>query len=270
MKIEKYNQRLLAVLGTVGLIFLMVALTAFISITIMEHIRFDNDVETGILSDEKIQELQKENKREQVISFNQPRLVDTLNSTYIIPISHKTLDEQEDINGLLYATSSASYEPSDNRYSNGIYGTYNNVIVYDDNIEISKKLFNKRINFDRIQTEYFDDEIYLLMNVAEKDTYKDGVINLKDFTSLYIYSLKSEELKNVGIKGMDVYDYKFLNETKGLIIRFGIDKNDDGTYNEFNEPTIVKKYNLKTGILKDIVDDKIRTELQKTLEGTKK
>jgi hypothetical protein len=69
---------------------------------------------------------------------------------------------------------------------------------------------------------------------------------------------------------MDVYDYEFLNETKDLIIRFGIDKNDDGTYNEYNEPTIIKKYNLETGILTDIVDEKIRSELQKTLEGSQK
>ncbi len=141
MKIEKYNQRIVAVLGTVGVIFLIVALIAFISVTITEHRRFnDNDIETGILSDEKIEELQKENKREQVISFRQPRLIDTLNSTYIIPVSHKTLDEQEDINGLLNAYSGSSgYEPSDSRYSSGTYGNYNNVIVYKPKTENSKK-----------------------------------------------------------------------------------------------------------------------------------
>ena len=39
MKIEKYNQKLLAILGTVGVIFLTVALIAFISITIMEQLK---------------------------------------------------------------------------------------------------------------------------------------------------------------------------------------------------------------------------------------
>ncbi|WP_272024145.1 hypothetical protein, partial [Olleya namhaensis] len=277
MKIEKvknYNQKLLAVLGTIGAIFLVVALIAFISVMISEYRRSSSydDVETGILSDEKIEKLQKENKREQVISFRQPRLIDTLNSTYIIPVSHKTLDEQEDINGLLnaFSGSSSGYEPSDSRYSNEIYGDYNNVIIYKPENGTNKKLFNKRINFDRIQTEYFSEDIYLLMNIAEKDTYKDGVINLNDFKSLYIYSLKSEKLKNVGIEGMDVYDYDFLNETKDLIIRYGIDKNNDGSYNEYNEPTIIKKYNLETGISIDIVDEKIRSELQKTLEGSEK
>lgn len=95
MKIEKiknYNQKLLAVLGTIGAIFLVIALIAFISIVIKEF-RWSNydDVETGILSNEKIEKLQKENKREQVISYETPKLIDTLNSVYIFPVSHKTL-----------------------------------------------------------------------------------------------------------------------------------------------------------------------------------
>jgi len=44
MKIEKvknYNQKLLAILGTIGGIFLIIALVSFISIVIQEHRRFD-------------------------------------------------------------------------------------------------------------------------------------------------------------------------------------------------------------------------------------
>ncbi|WP_452598925.1 hypothetical protein [Pontimicrobium sp. MEBiC01747] len=62
----------------------------------------------------------------------------------------------------------------------------------------------------------------------------------------------------------------WLYKEKDKIKSFGIDKNDDGTYNEYNEPTIIKKYNLESGILTDIIDKKILLELQKTLEGTKK
>jgi hypothetical protein len=104
MKIEKiknYNQKLLAILGTIGGIFLVVALVSFISIVIQEHRRYDyNETETGILSEEKIEKLQKENKREQVISYETPILIDTLSLKYIIPVSHKTLDEKEEIDGL--------------------------------------------------------------------------------------------------------------------------------------------------------------------------
>ncbi|MCI2230343.1 hypothetical protein MC378_14280 [Polaribacter sp. MSW13] len=270
MKIEKYNQRILAVLGTVGVIFLIVALIAFISITIMEHRSYD-DVETGILSDEKIEELQKENKREQVISYENPRLIDTLNSVYIIPVSHKTLNDQEDINGLLNLTkASSSYEKNDTRYSRQYYGAFNNLIVYDSKNDSNKKLFDKRVNFNQIKAEYFEDDILLLMRVSEKDTYKDGVINLLDFKTLYIYSLGKKELKKVGIEGMDIFNFKFLNNEKDLTILFGVDKNSDGKFEEYNEPTLIKKYEFETGKMTDIVDEKINIDLQETLEGTKK
>lgn len=271
MKIEKYNQRLLAILGTLGVIFLIVALVAFISITIMEHRRYDDDIETGILSDEKIEELQKENKREQVISYENPRLIDTLNSVYIIPVSYKTLNEPEDIGKTLNAfTSGDINEKSDYRYSSYHYGAFNNLILYDSKNIRSKNLFDKRVNFNQIEAEYFEDDILLLMKVSEKDTYKDGVINLLDFKKLYIYSFEKKELKSVGIDGMDIVSYKFINKRKDLTLLFGVDKNDDGKYEEHNEPTLIKRYDFESGKLTDVVDKKIDSELQQILEGTKK
>lgn len=274
MKIEKYNQKLLAVLGTVGVIFLTVALIAFISITIMEHRRYnyDDDIETGILSDEKIEKLQKENKREQVISYETPKLVDTLNTVYIIPVSHKNLNEKEDINGILNALSSSANdfnENLDNRYSGGFYGEFNNIIIYNPKEGTNKKLFKKRVNFDDIKTEYFENEILLLIKASEKDTYRDGVINLEDFKSLYIYSFSQNKMEKIGIDGMDIYNYRFINKSKDLVIEFGVDKNKDGRYREYNEPTIIKKYNFESGKLTEIIDPKTNSELQKMLEGTK-
>lgn len=277
MKIEKiknYNQKILAILGTLAIILVIVSILGIGGIAISELVRFNNydDTETGILSDEKIEELQKENKREQVISYENPKLIDTLNSVYIIPVSHKNLNEAENINGLLNIrkTSSSSYESNDSRYSRQYYGAYNNLIIYNQQNDLTNKLFNKRVNFNNIDTEYFSDEILLLFKVAEKDTYKDGVINLSDFKSLYIYSLKEKKLKKIENAEMDVVSYKFLNESKDLIISFGIDKNDDGKYEDLNEPTIIKKYNYKTEELTDIIGEKTNSELQKMLEGTEK
>ncbi len=272
-KVKNYNQKLLAVLGTIGAIFLVVALIAFISIVIQEHRRSSyNTPETGILSDEKIEKLQKENKREQVISYETPKLIDTLNSIYIIPVSHKTLNEKENINGLLnaYSYSEEFYEKPDSRYSDGFYGAFNNIIIYNPNNGNNKKLFDGRVNFNDIKTEYFGKEILLLIKASEKDTYKDGVINLKDFKSLYIYSFSQKKMQKVGIDRMDVYNYKFINNSQDLIIGFGIDKNDDGQYEEYNEPTLIKKYDFESGQLTDIIDKKTSSDLQKTLEGTQK
>jgi hypothetical protein len=279
MKIEKiknYNQKLLAILGTIGGIFLVVALVSFISIVIQEHRRYDyNEPETGILSEEKIEKLQKENKREQVISYETPILIDTLSLKYIIPVSHKTLDEKEEIDGLgllngFTGSESEEYIKKDERYSRRFYGEFNNVIVFDSNKGTNNKLFDSRINFDKIKTEYFKNEILILIKASEKDTFKDGVINLKDFSSLYIYSFNEKKMRKIGIEGMDVSTFKFINNSKDLIIEFGIDKNKDGSFESYNEPTIIKKYDFKNDKLIEIIDSKINSELQRTLEGTKK
>ncbi len=273
-KIKNYNQKLLAILGTIGGICIIIILISFISLLIQEHSRFDyNEPNPGILSEEKIEKLQKENKREQVISYETPILIDTLQTTYIIPVSHKTLNEKEDIdlvgNLNAFASSKSSFKKRDLRYSKRIYGEFNNVIVYNPTKNTNKKLFDNRVNFQKIKTEYFENEILVLINASEKDTFKDGVINLKDFSSLYIYSFKEKEFRRIGIAGMDVYNYKFINNSKDLIIEFGIDKNKDGSYDNYNEPTIIKKYDFKKKQLIEIINSKINSELQKTLEGTK-
>lgn len=272
MDIKKYNQRLLAILGTVATLFLLVGLIVFISVSIAEYYRYNSGfTEDGILSDERIEELQKEKKREQIISYGQPRLIDTLSSIYIVPVSHKSLDNAEDISGLLsanYSGSSSDYESNDIRYSSQVYGSYNNVIIYTPKSEQSKKIFNSRVNFDRIESQYFSDEIYLIMTVAEEDTYKDGVVNLEDFKSLFVYSLNGKKLRKISIAGLDVNDYKFIYGTKDLIVSFGIDKNKDGRFTPFNEPTIIKKYSLESERMLDIVDIETQENLQKTLEGS--
>lgn len=99
---------------------------------------------------------------------------------------------------------------------------------------------------------------------------KDGVINLRDLTSLYIYSIKENKIRKIGIEGMDVHNYKFINKSKNLIIEFGIDKNKNGVFESYNEPIILKKYNFEKEKLVGIVDEKINSELQKKLEGTEK
>ena len=279
MKIEKiknYNQKLFAIFGTIGGICIIITLISIISLLIKEHRRFDyNEPETGILSEEKIEKLQKENKREQVISYETPILVDTLKLKYIIPVSHKTLDEKEDIalNGLLNGFTGSGSKLSkrkDDRYSRRFYGEFNNAIIYNAKNGTNKKLFNNRINFNEIKAEHFENEILILIKASEKDTFKDGVINLKDFSSLYIFSFNENKLRKISLEGMDVYNYKFINKTKDLIVEFGIDKNNDGFFESYNEPTVIKKYDFKNDNLIEVIDPIINTELQKTLEGTKK
>ncbi len=273
-KLKTYNQKLLAVLGT--LIALMVAfgliMLIFFGVTeITRELKYNNRQNDGILSDEKIEKLQKENKRQQLISYDFPRLVDTLNLVYMIPVSQKTLNSPENIDeevlGLM--DYSGSIKPADTRYSKRYYGSYNNLLIFDLKKNDLKKLFDDRINFNEINVEYSEKDILILFSASETDTYKDGVINLNDLKSLYIYSLKEQKLRKINLENSDIVNYDFINNRKDLIIQFGIDHNKDGKFDEHHESMTIKKYDYKNEKLVDIVDKEINELLQKTLEGTK-
>jgi len=268
-KIKNYNQKLLAILGTILVLIAIVGLILFtyaIITDISSSYRFNNQND-GILSDEKIEELQKENKRKQLISYETPSLIDTLNLIYMIPVSHKTLNSAELIDNFI--GSHASYD-IDNRYSSQYYGDYNNLLIYDYKNHNIKKLFTDRINFTNIQTEYFKDDILVLFKASTKDTYRDGVINQLDYKTLFLYSLKDKKLIEIKLEDADVSQTSFVEGSKDLIINFGVDHNKDGKFDQYSEPSLIKKYDYENGKLIDIVSQEINIELQMNLEGSKK
>jgi len=275
MKIEQiknYNQKLLAVLGSIVVLMASIGLIMLIFFGVTEMVRTlrYNNEEGGILSDKKIEELQKENKRKQLISFDFPRLVDTINSIYVIPIKHKTLNTAEYIDdGVLGIMDSYGKVKSDSRYSSHYYGSFNNLIVYDLNTGSVHKLFDARVNFGEIRTKSFENSVMILFTVANQDTYKDGVVNLSDLKALYIYSTKEDKLRMISSEGMDIMQYDFLLNSKDLLIQFGVDYNRNGKHEEDVEPSLIKKYDFEDDKLVNIIPDELEDELQKLLEGTK-
>lgn len=271
-KLKNYNQKLLAILGTIVALMAaigLIMLSIFGITEIAREIRY-NRQDDGILSEEKIEELQQENKRKQVISYDFPRLVDTINSIYIIPVRHQTLNAAEFIDdGVLGLMDTYGKVKTDSRYSSYYYGSFNNLIVYDLANKTTEKLFDRRVNFGAIRTEVFDDDILILFTAASQDTYRDGVVNLTDYKSLYIYSIRNQKLREVSIEGTDIAHYDFIYDSKNLLLRFGIDYNKDGKYDDDTEPSIVKKYNYKADEIEDIVSKDLNIELQKLLEGSK-
>lgn len=278
MKIEKiknYNQKLLALLGTVVFMMAVIGLI-FIIIGVISEFNnfFRNDNPEGILSADKIEELQKDNKRLQFISLNFPNLVDTTNLIYVIPVGQRTLDKPVEIEGEILNMSNDNFQSvlkeSFGRYSEYDYGYFNNLIIYDHLNETTKTLFDNRLSFSLIETRYFKDEILVLLKAADIDSNKDQIINEGDFKSLYIYSITQKKLTQVRIENHDIMKYRFVEDTKNMILSFGIDKNNDGKYDPNREPTIIKKYKYPSGQLQDIVSIETVNKLQKLLDGSKK
>lgn len=270
-KVKNYNQKVLAAIGTVVLILALIGLVSAIVVLVSELFdgrRYHRE-EQGILSEERAEELVQENKRRQIISYTTPRLVDTTNSIYIIPVSHRTLDQAEPIvDDPVLGLVDGKFSSYDKGYYGSNRSSYNNIIVYNSKEGSNFKLFNTRINIGKIATKYFEDEIIVLFEVADTDSNKDGVINFDDLKSLVVYSLKSNKQYKIYLPNADVYNYQFDNATKDLIVHFGLDYNNNGEYESNIEPSVLKKYIYSTRELIHIVDDSIRDELQKTLEGT--
>ncbi|KXX70561.1 hypothetical protein [Flammeovirga sp. SJP92] len=269
-KIKNYNQKLLAFIGTLVLLIVIIGFLSLLVFVLSEigssFTREENNM--GIIAQEEVQELEQENKRKQVISYNLPQLVDTVNLIYMIPVSHKTLKKAEDINEDDTSPRSSSYSKTSARYSKRYNGNFNNLLIYDHMKGETTKLYQGRMHFDYIKTEYFEDDILLLFKASTKDTNKDGVIDHKDLKSLLLYSLKDKKLRTVTLEKTDIYQYSFVEDKKELLIEFGIDYNKDGKYNASVEPTLIKKYDYKNDQLLDVIDPTLTDELQKQLQGT--
>lgn len=274
-KVKNYNQRAFAVLVTALVLLAVVGLIAmtsfFVSELFWENTSYENNVK-GILADKAVSELQQENKRKQVISYDKARLVDSLNLVYIIPVSHKTLHKAEAISGenpthqvkKLWSSSGSFRE-----YYDSYSGNFNNLLVYDYKAQKTQKLFAGRVHFQGIRTAYFADDILLLLQVATEDSSKDGLINQSDYRHLFVYSLKSNKLNEVSLDGADASEMEFVGETKDLIINFGIDQDKDGQFNSNIEPSLVKRYDYTQATLADIVPLETNKQLQMQLDGSK-
>ena len=161
-KIKNYNQKVLAVFGTLGIvlagILIMLALTEFIRST--SYRNKDNPV---IISNEKAQENFENNVRTHQVSFESFRLIDSINKVYLIPVSQSALKLEEYTSkndrssertlGLL-----DSYDSNSDFYYD--YRSFNNALIFDSRDGSVQKLFNSRLSINRINIEKIKGKAY--------------------------------------------------------------------------------------------------------------
>lgn len=272
-KIKNYNQKMLAVLCTLGIVLLFVCIIFII--TDMWPRGYHEEVPQGLIADDKTAELNQENLRKQIISYESPWLIDTLKSTYIVPVSIRTLKKPEEVvaldNGLLGLMDTY---PGSMRFNKGGYysskrfeGKYANLIVYDAVKEKAESLFSERIIIGNTQAYYFQDDILLIFYLASSDTDKNGIIDLNDLRSLYIYSLNSGVMRKVSDGDNQVTDYMFEERSKNLLIEFQLGQYKESQFERDQSPKKIMKYNFENQKLINIIPDEIQQEMQKLVEG---
>jgi len=186
-KIRDYNQFLLALAGTVLVLFIVIG-GAFILYEEISY-SFQDDYNTGILSNEETSRLQKDSLRKQIISFNEINIIDSAKQLYLLPVTQADLLDYEHSSELLGLV---------NTYNRGkfrnVYGFDNNLVICDLLNEKSKIIFDTRVSISNYLVHKSNQKKYLIIKASRIDTNHDKYLNSNDLQELFIYDIELQEL----------------------------------------------------------------------------
>lgn len=275
MKIEKiknYNQHLLAILGTLGCLFLLLWIV-WVIIELYPSRSYTNQPQ-GLIAEKTAETLNQENLRKQLISYESPWLIDTLNVVYVVPVSIKTLKKPEEVTNKaeqeVYDMSNprSSFSKSKGYYSKRYFdGKYANLIIYDPKEEKTTSLFNERLIIGNVTTYYFEDDILLVCYTATKDTNQNGIIDLEDHRSLCVYSLKNGTMRKISDGDNQLEGFEFIEDSKNMLITFTLSQYEHRQFDNHQIPSKIMKYDYQSQKLEDTIPQDIREEMQKIVEG---
>ncbi len=263
-KLKTYNQRIIAALITV---LLIIAATVLIKI-VVEEIKplFRHDAQTNtLLSDDKVEKLKSDSLRQQIISYQSPILVDTLNLVYLIPVDVKTLNKSEK-NDKAVTSSRKERVLAEMSMENEIYQSFTNLIVYDYKNNTTQKVCSSRLIGSNLKIKYFNDEIILVFPGADTDSNHDGMVNYQDLKSLFIYSLKEKKLQKFGIKNSSVKSFNFIEKQKDILVSWEFDRNGDNEFDSETEPDFITRYDHAQKLMVPVVNSALEKEIQQIID----
>ncbi|MDN5204114.1 hypothetical protein QQ008_22165 [Fulvivirgaceae bacterium BMA10] len=255
-KIQKYNHFLIATLGSISLIIIIIAGITFL----VGWLSKPNNNRNTLITQTEAQDLSQENLRKQVVSLRQMNLMDSASGTYVIPVSHKTLNKEEARNtfhlGLSKSSSSYNYY---NPY-------YNNLIIYNFRTGSFEPLFNERINITHYRQIRTKDDKLLVITGWIDDTNADGVLNEKDKEHLFLYSLSNDLLQEVDLEKLKLIHFDYLPDVDKLVANMLYDLNDNGKLEVSEDPEILFEYTLESNQLTQLIGDDMLNELQNIID----
>lgn len=260
-KVRNYNHLLLAIGGTLALLFLVVS--ALFALANWAMYMFDNNepIERGIMATEETNLMAKDSLRNQIISFNNIYLIDSASQTYILPVTQANLEGEESINALLNSKMSRS------KYSGK--ETFNNLVIYESKTDKSDILFDKRIFISKYQIFERGEKQYVLIIGTDSDSNKDKYINNRDLQELHIYEVGNKQLTKVQtddrLTTLNVFDRPRSNDILGA---FGLDRNNNGLFEWGREPKMFYRIDIEHKSLVKILQDEQINQLQQLLEGS--
>lgn len=264
MNLVKYNQRILAIIGTTIIVILVVFVLFGIGLLIIQMIDSTAGRDTRL----KVENISEKDSsliiRSQNITFEQPIQLDTSRAIFIIPVDQVNLDREElikkaDRTVLNFSSGGYSYESH--------YGLHNNFILINNEKGITKQIFDKKVAISEWVYINIKGTTAILFSAADFDSNKDYVLDSDDFQKLYVYYIDDNLLVEYDFSGQTVLRFEPMNKTNMVSILTGIDKNEDNTFKYNNEPTNIYSLNIIERKTDEMVSDAIKRRLQKIIDN---
>lgn len=262
-KIRNYNQILLAIAGSIGVLMLFIS-GIFLIAELADDLFRDNDDYRGILAIDETDRLLRDTLRKQIVTFDKIEIIDSLEQTYILPVTQANLADAESANDMIGLMNTFG-KGSNYRYHTYVY---NNLIVYNSTSDISEILFEERVCIQNYLIHEKTDNKYIIIPASNSDSNGDKLLNDEDLQVLFVYDLDNRKLSRIkseeNYTTLRVYQPK---QSQSLIGHFGIDRNKNGEFDRSTEPMLFFKIDLETMTLVKVVNNEQINQLQKLLEG---
>lgn len=264
VNLPKYNQRLLAILGTLAVITLAVIMVVGAVIFISDLIprRLTPRTPSGIVIDQDQVVDTSAFSFSQEISILEPYQLDSASPVFIIPIGQK--DQRTRRTSIRTGGLSFSGQAEDYIYSS-FSGLYNNFVFIDYTRDIKRPVFDSKIALTEWAYMKVDSSQLILFKGTDKDVNKDGRLNDDDFQSLYVFDIATIEVKELRFENQTVREFEPLSMTSKIYVRTGIDLNGDKEFSYYNEPTDLYFYDVATGDSETLVPLDVKKEIQDIL-----
>ena len=262
-KLKKYNQILLATFGTLAVIGLSSALLIGLFGMLSKWTNnndWDNNQNDLIV--DNIVDSSSTKLKTQDLTFSLPILLDTIPEIYVIPVSQVSLSNPETYEVESEPFSRSSYKKTSYRRN----GNFNNLIIFDGIKNEKFPIFKRKVDITSYQYFQFKDSKYILIIGGAKDTNKDNKLNNSDLKSFYVYDLTSQKLNEFNVEKFGLISYDILNDKNEIILQYGNDKNDNGEFNSYEEPNILKQLSLSSMKFTDFIDSELKNKIQSNIK----
>lgn len=268
-KLQKFNNIIFAVFGSLGIILGLFGLFEMLKETFFNNYKNNS----AVLSTEVVQKLSDKNQLRQLIDLDFPIVLDTAKGLFLFPVSQKTLSHsiQRNYKADFYENIPAnSINPQITLSTKLAFGDYNNLIISEKCESNFQLIFNFKVSVHQVDYLNSPSIPALVISATEYDSNKDKVLSSEDMQELFIWNVNTGKMSKIELPNYSVLEYAYVGLIDKLIIKYGFDLNKDGKFDSEKEPTILKSYSFKTGKLETIIDSTLIEKTSNILNGFNK